>query len=154
MNGNVSTQDDMIKVGKRLPRLREAVPLEERKLRVVFDNGLEKIVDLAPALNSFRIYIPLREDDALFRSFQVSEYGNAIEWNDGLDFSAVWLEKLPDVSFTNTDFRQAMELLDMSLDGMAIALDISRRQVVNYRKDKPIPRHIALAARYLVEHHV
>jgi len=40
----------------------------------------------------------------------------------------------------------------MSLDGMAIALDISRRQVASYRKDKPIPRHIALAARYLVEH--
>jgi len=152
MNGTALIQDDIIRVGRQLPRIREAVPLEERKVRVVFDNGLEKIVDLAPALQSRRFYIPLRDDDALFRSFHVSEYGDAIEWNEGLDFSADWLEKLPDVSFTNTDFCQIMDRLNMSLDGMAIALDISRRQVASYRKDKPIPRHIAYAARYLVEH--
>jgi hypothetical protein len=37
---------------------------------------------------------------------------------------------------------------------MAAALEISRRLVADYRKDKPIPRHIALATRYLIEHHV
>ncbi|MFB9952628.1 hypothetical protein ACFFP0_27600 [Rhizobium puerariae] len=40
----------------------------------------------------------------------------------------------------------------MSLEGMASALEISRRLVADYRKDKPIPRHVALATRYLVEH--
>jgi len=152
MNGIALIQDNIIDTGIRLPRLLEAMPLDERKVYVAFDNGLEKIVDLAPALNSRRFYIPLRDDDALFRSFHVSEYGDAIEWNDELDFSAEWLERLPDVSFTNTDFRQIMEKLNMSLDGMAIALEISRRQVASYRKDKPIPRHIAYAARYLALH--
>ncbi|GAC1045900.1 hypothetical protein [Rhizobium sp. No.120] len=32
-----------------------------------------------------------------------------------------------------------------------MALDISRRLVADYRKDKPIPRHIAFATRYLVD---
>ena len=36
----------------------------------------------------------------------------------------------------------------------ALALDISRRLVADYRKDKPIPRHIAFATRYLVDQHV
>jgi len=152
MSGNALIQNDIIKVGRRLPRIRKALPLEERKVYLAFDNGLEKIVDLAPALQSRRFYIPLRENDTLFRSFRVSEYGDAIEWNDDLDFSAEWLERLPDISFSNADFRQNMDRLNMSLDGMATALEISRRQVASYRKDKPIPRHIAYAARYLVEH--
>jgi len=152
MNGNALTHDDMIDTGIHLSRILKATPLEGRKVRVAFDNGLEKIVDLAPALNSFRIYIPLREDDVLFRSLRISEYGDAIEWNDELDFSAMWLERLPDISFSNEDFRQTMDKLGITLDGMATALEISRRQVASYRKDKPIPRHIAYAARYLVEH--
>jgi len=152
MNGNILTKNEVIGTAIDLPRLLEAKPLDGRKIYVAFNNGQEKVVDLAPALSSFRIYIPLRDDDLLFRSFRVSEYGNAIEWNDDLDFSAMWLERLPDISFSNEDFRQTMDRLGMSLDGMATALEISRRQVASYRKDKPIPRHIAYAARYLAEH--
>lgn len=153
MNGAVSIRDsDVISVGAPLPRIREAVALEGRKIRVTFDDGRSKIVDLAPVLASRRFYIPLRDDDALFRSFRVSEYRNAIEWGEDLDFSAVWLDALPTADFTNLDFRRAMDDLDMTLDGMAAALEISRRLVAAYRKDKPVPRHIAFATRYLVEH--
>lgn len=153
MNGNVSTRSaDIISAGKALPRILSAVPLDGRKVRIGFEDGASKVVDLAPALESRRFYIPLRQDDELFRSFRISEYGDAIEWDGDLDFSAVWLEKLPPVEFDNSDFRHAMDQLGMTLDGMASALEISRRQVADYRKDKPIPRHIGLATRYLVEH--
>lgn len=153
MNGNVSTRnDDVVSVGEPLPRLSRAVPLDGRKVRVTFDDGRTKVVDLAPILESRRFYIPLRDDDELFRSFRISDYRDAIEWSDDLDFSAVWLDKLPSIEFDNSDFRKAMEHLGMTLEGMASALEISRRQVADYRKDKPIPRHIGLATRYLVEH--
>ncbi|MGW6778972.1 DUF2442 domain-containing protein [Brucella pseudogrignonensis] len=152
MNGNVSIHDDIITVGDKLPRLRSASPLDDRKVRVTFDDGETKIVDLAPALESKRVYLPLRTDDELFRSLHVSEYRNSIEWNDDLDFSAMWLKRLPSVEFSNVDFRNAMEELGMTLDGMAAALEVSRRLIAEYRKDKPIPRHIGLATRYLVEH--
>lgn len=155
MNGTASiNDDDIISVGDPLPRIAEAVPLEGRKVRVTFDGGSSKVVDLAPALASRRVYIPLREDDDLFRTLRVSEYRNAIEWDGGLDFSAVWLDKLPSLDFDNAAFRKAMDDLKLSLDGMAAQLEISRRLVASYRKDKPIPRHIALATRYLVEHRV
>lgn len=153
MNGTASIpDDDIVSVGRELPRIAEAVALDGRKIKVTFTNGTSKTVDLTPALESRRFYIPLRDDDALFRSFRISEYADSLEWNDDLDFSALWLEALPSVEFSNEDFRRAMEELGMTLDGMAAALEISRRQIADYRKDKPIPRHIGLATRYLVEH--
>lgn len=152
MSGNASTHDEVITVGAPLPRIKDAIALDDRKVRVTFDDGRTKTVDLAPALESRRVYIPLRDDDLLFRSFQIGEYRNSIEWNDELDFSAVWLDALPSIEFSNDDFRKAMDDLGMTLEGMASALEISRRLVADYRKHKPIPRHISLATRYLVEH--
>lgn len=152
MSGTASMKDDLIGSGAPLPRLVAARPLEGRKVEVTWRDGRRKIVDLAPAFASRRIYIPLREDDRLFATMRASEYGDAIEWDGGLDFSSVWLDRLPAIDFDNADFRQAMSDLDMSLEGMAAQLEISRRLVADYRKDKPIPRHIALATRYLVEH--
>lgn len=152
MNGVASTNDEVVRVGGPLPRIAAARPLDGRKVAVTWRSGSTTIVDLAPALESRRIYIPLRADDALFATLRVSQHGDAIEWDGGLDFSAVWLDRLPPATFDNEDFRQAMDDLGMTLDGMAAQLEISRRQVADYRKDKPIPRHIALAVRYLVEH--
>ena len=155
MNGTVSIPDeDIVAVGKPLPRLREAVALEGRKVRVVFEDGRTKVVDLTAPLESRRFYKPLRADDALFRSFRISQYRNALEWSDDLDFSALWLETLPSAEFSNADFRAAMDDLGMTLDGMAAALEVSRRLIADYRKDKPIPQHISLATRYLLEHRV
>lgn len=152
MSGTGSENDDIINAGLPLPRIRDVVPLDGRKVAVTWRSGETKIVDLAPALASRRVYIPLRDDDGLFRTMRVSEYGEAIEWTDELDFSAMWIERLPPVVFDNQEFRTAMDELGMSLDGMAAALEVSRRLIADFRKDKPIPRHIALATRYLVEH--
>ncbi|MDC7789809.1 DUF2442 domain-containing protein [Rhodoplanes sp. TEM] len=151
MNGAASTNDEVVRVGPALPRIAAATPLDGRKVAVTWRSGETRIVDLAPALESRRIYIPLRADDALFRTLRVSAHGDAIEWDGGLDVSAIWLDRLPPVAFDNADFRRAMDDLDMTLDGMAAQLEVSRRLVAGYRKDKPIPRHIALAVRYLVE---
>lgn len=143
--------DDIIAVGKPLPRIAAAFPLDGRKAKIVWDNGSVKVVDLAGAFASRRIFIPLRSDDALFGTLRVSEMRDGIEW-DGpdLELSAIWLERLPEAEFSNEEFRQAMAALNLSLDGMAADLDISRSLVAEYRKDKPIPRHVALATRYLL----
>jgi Protein of unknown function (DUF2442) len=151
MNGTALTSDDIITAGAQLPVLVEAYPGKDRQVHLVWKSGEERTVDLAPILESRRIYIPLRTDDELFRTLKVSEYGDAIEWGDEIDLLAVWLGKLPSILFSNVDFIKAMEQLGMTLDGMALALDISRRLVADYRKDKPIPRHIAFATRYLMD---
>jgi hypothetical protein len=144
--------EDMIVVGRALPRLLSAAPLTGRNVRLRFDDGSERIIDLSPALASKRIFLPLRTDDALFRTLRVSEYGDSIEWDGGLDFSAIWLDRLPNAAMSNDEFRDIMSDLGMTLDGMALALEISRRQVAHYRDNASIPKHIALATRYLAEH--
>lgn len=156
MNGAVSTDaddDEFISVGSRLPKIAAATPLDGRCVHVRFTSGVEKTVDLVPALASRRIFIPLREDDALFRQMTISPWADALQWpGPDLEFPAEWLDDLPPATFSNAEFRDAMDRLGFSLDGMAAALEISRRLVADYRKAKPIPRHIALATRYLVEH--
>jgi hypothetical protein len=154
MSGNASILDDgneIIYGDRSLPRIKEAVPLDGRKIRVTFHDGRTKTVDLGPIVESHRFFIALRDNDELFRSFKVSEWGEAIEWNDELDYPADGLEALPSVDFTNEDFRNAMDELRLTLDGMAAALGVSRRLIADYRKDKPIPRHIGFATRYLVD---
>lgn len=143
--------DELISVGPALARLERVEPLDGRKVRLFWQSGKIQVVDLAPVLLSRRVFIPLREDDTLFRQVRVEEYGTAIEWPGGIDLSAVWLSKLPSVEFSNDSFCEAMDELGMTLEGMAAALEISRRQVADYRKAKPIPRSIAFATRYLVE---
>ncbi|QND51376.1 DUF2442 domain-containing protein [Phyllobacterium sp. 628] len=153
MHGKARIDDDIISVGAPLPRIEKATALDERKVLITWRTGETQIVDTMPALASKRIFIALRTDDALFQTLKVNEDGNAIEWDDGAELSAMWLERLAPANFNNEEFRDAMDTLGMSLDGMAATLEISRRQIADFRKDKPIPRHIALATRYLVEHH-
>ncbi|WP_165837617.1 DUF2442 domain-containing protein [Zavarzinia aquatilis] len=142
----------MIAVGEPLPRIERAEALDGRKVRIGWRSGETRVVDLAPVIASRRIFRPLRDDDELFRSLRVAEYGNAIEWASDLDLSALWLDRLPSAEFDNRDFRAAMAALDMTLDGMAAALGLSRRLIADYRKTRPIPRHVALATRYLLDH--
>jgi hypothetical protein len=145
------TDDDIITVGRAIPRIAKAVPLDGRRVEITWRDGGAKVVDLTAALVSRRVFIPLRADDDLFKTLRVSEYGDALEW-DGpdLEFPASWLDRLPDADFTNEDFRRAMDSLHLSLDGMAAGLGLSRSLIAEYRKDKPIPRHVALATRYLL----
>ncbi len=144
--------DDIITVGKLIPRIASAKALEGRMVEIAWKDGSTKLVDLAGPLASRRVFIPLRADDALFRSLHVSEYGDALEWSGpDLEFPASWLDRLPDAQFSNEEFRAAMDRINLSLDGMAAELGLSRSLIAEYRKDKPIPRHVALATRYLLE---
>ncbi|MGI6856104.1 DUF2442 domain-containing protein [Mesorhizobium sp. 1B3] len=153
MNGNASTDaDDIIGIGAPLPRLAAVQVGEARHVTVTWRDGSTKIVDLAPVFLSHRHFIPLRDNGDLFETVRVNEDGMALEWDDGIELSAEWIERLPTAGMTNAEFRQIMGQLALSLDGMAAQLEISRRQVAAFRGSKPIPAHIALAALYLLEH--
>lgn len=104
----MKTENDIVTVGKPIPRIQSATPLGDRRIRIVWKDGPAKVVDLAAALASRRVFIPLRSDDALFERVRISEYGDALEW-DGpdLEFPASWLDKLPEAEFTNDDIGTA-----------------------------------------------
>lgn len=143
--------DEIIAVGRPLVRIASAEVSGGRRVRVVWRNGEDTTVDLAPVLQSRRLFIPLRNDDTLFATMHVNEDGNALEWDGGIELTAVWIARLPPVGMSNTEFRELMGKIGATLDGMAAALEISRRQVADYRDTKHIPNHIALATRYLAE---
>jgi len=144
--------DEFIVVGSPLPRIAGAAAQDRRFAEITWADGSVQVIDLAPALSSHRAFIRLRSDDRLFRTLKVSEFGDSVVWDDGSELSAVWVRDLADSGLENAEFRDAMDKLSMSLDGMAARLGIARRLVADYRKDKPIPKTVALAVKYLVEH--
>ena len=152
MLGSDIAEDEWLDVGGSLPRIDTAKALDARKVLIKWRGESDPaIVDVAPALASLRIFSRLRSDDGLFRQVRVNEDGNALEWPDGAELSAIWIDRLHHGDLTNDEFRQAMAKMNVSLDGMAGHLGISRRLVAAYRKDKIIPRHVALATRYLLK---
>jgi hypothetical protein len=125
--------DTIISAGSPLPRIARATARDQRKVEIVWADGRQEVVDLMPALASRRIYKPLRENDALFATLRVSEYGDAIEWDGDLDFSAVWIDRLTPVEFGNAEFRDAMDALRPCRRGLGPAhpsrLEIRRSQI-------------------------
>ena len=145
--------NDLITVGSPLPRILSVRPLNGRQALIQWVDGIEQSIDLSPAIMSHRAFIALRTDDNLFSQMAVSETADSIVWPGGAELSAVWIEELAPSALNNAEFRQAMDELSFSLDGMAARLGVARRLVADYRKDKPIPPVVALATRYLMERH-
>jgi Protein of unknown function (DUF2442) len=67
------------------PKILTVQALENKKLRVKFANGIEKVYDCAPLLNIdlFR----LLKNDAFFKSVKVDAGGYGVSWNDDADLS-------------------------------------------------------------------
>jgi len=143
--------EDYIEVGKPIPRIKKVLPKGGRVVAVEWDDGTISDIDLMPALVSHKGFVRLRTDDDLFRTMTIGEFGGYLTWADGSELSSAWIEELAAPELDNADFREAMDRLHMSLDGMAARLGVARRLIADYRKDKPIPKHIALATRYLLE---
>jgi hypothetical protein len=152
MSGSEPTDDDeFVEVDGPLPRIRNAEQVEDMKVRVEWDDGREEIIDLKPAVMSHRHFVALRNDPKSFAAFKVRDRGDSLVWPNGQELSASWIAELAPTTLDNVEFRQAMDDLRLSLDGMAARLGIARRLVADYRKDKPIPQAIALATKYLVD---
>ena len=143
--------DELISIGQPLPRILSVRVLQNFEIEIVWNSGQKSACDLAPVLASRKILRTLLAEPTLFMPVSVNDDGNAVIWKNGAEISAVWLEELSLTRFSNSDFRALMDQLGLTLEGMAATLEVSRRQIANYRKDKPIPKHIALASRYLAE---
>lgn len=151
MSGAASMTDEIVSVGAPLPRLAAATIIDGNRVRVTWRNGNSVTVDLDPVLKSHRHFIPLRDNEELFQTLRVNEDGTALEWDGDIELTAVWIASLPPIGMENSEFRQIMDRLHMSLDGMASMLMVSRRMIAEYRGTKPIPNSIALASRYLFD---
>lgn len=83
-----------------LVRVHAVEPLEGFYVRIVFTDGVEKVVDLEPFLRG-EIFAPVRNDPEIFRT--VSVMGSTIGWPHGADIDPdvlyydlkpAWMEEL------------------------------------------------------------
>ncbi|NJO84387.1 MAG: DUF2442 domain-containing protein [Blastochloris sp.] len=66
-----------------LIRIQSVEPLDAQRVRVVFTNGEQRELDLAPYLASGPIFEPVRSDPAFFRAVSVN--GGTLVWPNGAD---------------------------------------------------------------------
>lgn len=73
-------------------RIIEVKPMENLKVSVVFQCGVEKIYDIRNLYPVFPQFQELEKDSELFQKIQVDTGGYGISWNDELDLDAeeVW----------------------------------------------------------------
>ena len=146
--------DEVVVVGQTLPRIATASALDERRIFVSWHAGdrakEREVVDLGAVLARFKLYAPLRDDDALFGTVRAQEHGYGVAWGDGsIDMGSVTIAEAADETMTAEDFSAFMERHSFTLDRVAAELGISRRMAAYYKKQARVPRTVALACRYL-----
>lgn len=145
---------NMIAIGEELPCLKSIQPAGGFSVTVEWAVGARKgkieTVDLSPSILTFKLYRPLRDDEALFATVHLVEDGDAIAWGDGsIDMAATTVEQLAEEVMTNDDFAAFLKRNELTLDAAAGHLGISRRQVAYYAKSRAVPRLVALACEAL-----
>ena len=140
---------------KILPRILDvATDGKTPVLQIRWDSGTVSRVDVSALVDTFRVYMPLRDNPHLFAQMTVGEHGTDIVWPGDIDISADTLWRLAQEQASATmsadAFRNWRERKALTLDAAAAALSLSRRMVAYYEQgDRPLPRVVALAARGL-----
>lgn len=130
-------------------RLTQARALEDFCLNLFYADGADFNVDLSDWIKSTSFLQPL-QDQRLFTTARLSEFGRAVEFGNGeIDLAADNLRNLAIEQSGGIGHERIwnwMHANNLTLDGAAEVLGISRRMLAYYRNgEKSIPRHIWLA---------
>ncbi len=79
------------------PRIKAVLPLAERRLRVTFVSGIQKVYDCTPLIRLDRFR--LLKEEAFFKAVRVDAGGYGISWSDAADLSEyeLWARGTPAV---------------------------------------------------------
>ncbi len=109
-------------------------------------SGRTEIVDLSPAIGSYKIYRHLRDNHEAFATARLGEDGDVIEWpQTGLDMSADMVESLAKEAMSCEDFAAFLRRNNLTQEAAAALLGRSRRQIGYYLNPGPVPRVVVLA---------
>ncbi len=142
---------DIVDTGILTPRIEDIHVRSKYHLDVYWADGERAerrpdSVDLSPAILSYKIYRPLRNNTLLFGSARVIDNGYAVVWNGpDLEMSADLIETLATQTITPAQFAEFLKRNDLTQQEAAAMLGRSRRQIGYYLKEGPIPRVVALA---------
>ena len=68
-------------------KIKSVTALEDHILSVQFSEGITKRYDVKPLFDKYPMFLPLKEDIALFSSVEVGVGGYGIIWNDDIDIA-------------------------------------------------------------------
>lgn len=129
-----------------LPNIRYVRPDVGRSVTVVWRGGAESVVDLSQFLGEFVVFEPLRDDDALFRTVILGEWGWCLHWTDDIEIAAdtVWRLALQQGAAWLRTWRNAHRLTQLEA---ARALGVSPRMWRYYEAGSHLlPKTVRLAA--------
>lgn len=132
-------------------KIKRVSALGEHQIKIVWEDDVTEIKDIAPLLLSHRLHARVKSENALFNTVRASPDGSRLVWDDGSSLSAKAVAKLPRTAMDAAEFRGLMADLNLTSDGLGSLLGLSRRAVTNYRSGDPIPRAVALAMHYIHE---
>jgi hypothetical protein len=120
--------------GIPLPRISEIQALPDFRLAIAWTEGSRRgrtdVVDLAPVINTYKVYRPLRNNEELFQTARLVDDGNVVAWGDGrIDMSAELLEDIANETMTPQDFASFLERNGLTQEAAAALLGYSRRQI-------------------------
>lgn len=130
-------------------RLTKVKALKNSRLKITYADGTEFNIDLSDWIKKTSFLKPL-QDQSLFASAKLIEFGRAIEFGKGeIDLAADNLRNLAVEQSGGIGHERIWNWMhenNLTLDSAAEVLGISRRMLAYYRNgEKPIPRHIWLA---------
>jgi len=67
-------------------------PLKNRKIEVLFNDGIRAEIDISPFIKSQGVSQPLN-DETVFKTVKIDEAGGII-WSSGFDFCPVFLRQI------------------------------------------------------------
>ena len=67
-------------------------PLKNRKIEVLFNDGIRAEIDISPFIKPHGISQPLN-DETVFQTVKIDEAGGII-WSSGFDFCPVYLKQI------------------------------------------------------------
>ena len=143
---------DFIDSGVAMPRLAQVKVAGPSSLHVVWAEGTRagrsETVELAPAIASYRIFRPLRDNSGLFATARLTEDGHVVAWaGENLEMTAEMIKHLAGQEMTPADFANFLQRNRLTQTAAAAALGRSRRQIGYYLDKGPVPRVVALACR-------
>jgi hypothetical protein len=154
------SETEQVSVGEPMPRLARVVYHGAYEIAVGWAPeridpehlpSKADVVDLAPLILTHKLYKPLRDNPDLLETVHMIEDGSAIAWgaDDAIDMAATSIERLAEEQMTSADFHAWLERHKLTYDAAAAQLGISRRLVAYYADQRPVPRYVALACRYI-----
>jgi Protein of unknown function (DUF2442) len=118
-------------------------------LELAWDDGHVAKADLGEVIAGHAALKPIRAARA-FAKAVLSRDGWSVEWPGDIDFGSPqlrrWADEQAGEAMRAGDFRKWMETHELTLDGAASALGLSRRMIAYYASgEKPIPKTVLLA---------